>query len=57
MEIGEKVLEFLGRKDVQSALARNDTQELYKLAVDEVMQETCQLVISENLHQYSCKQI
>ena len=34
MEISEKVLEFLNREDVQDALAQNDTQELYKLAVD-----------------------
>ena len=34
MEISEKVLEFLNRKDVQGALVRNNTQELYKLAVD-----------------------
>ena len=34
MEISEKVLEFLNRSDVQNALARNDMQELYKLATD-----------------------
>ena len=34
MEISEKVLKFLNREDVQGALARNDTQELYKLATD-----------------------
>ena len=33
MKISEKVLEFLNREDVQDALVRNDTQELYKLAV------------------------
>ena len=32
MEIREDVLKFLNRIDVQGALARNDTQELYKLA-------------------------
>ena len=32
MKISEKVLKFLNREDVQGALARNDTQELYKLA-------------------------
>ena len=34
MKISKKVLEFLNREDVQDALARNDTQELYKLATD-----------------------
>ena len=34
MEISENVLEFLNRLDVQNALVRNDTQELYKLAAD-----------------------
>ena len=38
MEISKKVLRFLNREDVQGALVRNDMQELYKLAVDEVMQ-------------------
>ena len=32
MEISESVLEFLNRLDVQGALARNNTQELYRLA-------------------------
>ena len=34
MEISEDVLEFLNREDVQNALARNDMQELYRLATD-----------------------
>ena len=34
MEISEEILEFLNREDVQDALAQNNTQELYKLAVD-----------------------
>ena len=38
MEISEKVLEFLNREDVQDALAQNDMQELYKLAVDRINQ-------------------
>lgn len=31
MEISRQVLEFLNREDVQDALARNDTQELYTM--------------------------
>ena len=38
MEISGDVLKFLGEEDVQSALVRNDMQELYKLAVDGFMQ-------------------
>ena len=38
MKISEKVLEFLNREDVQDALVRNDTQELYKLAVGRINQ-------------------
>ena len=34
MKIDKEILEFLNREDVQGALARNDTQELYKLAAD-----------------------
>ena len=34
MKISEKVLKFLNREDVQSALVRNDMQELYKLVID-----------------------
>ena len=38
MEISRHILKFLNREDVRDALRSNDTQELYKLAVDESVQ-------------------